>query len=212
MDALLKDGLRIKWSAQVRVDVAKDVELLKLMKRAGCKVLYIGFESINPATLKDFDKRQSIEEIKEAIHRIKEVGIKVHGMFVFGSDADDESTIKKTLHFAKRTQMETVQFLILTPIPGSLIYEEFLRGKRIFTKEWSFYDGHHVVFLPKRLTPYTLQTETVKAMRSFYSIKDAVKRLLRKDILTFFQRIFANILIRRWQKAKTQFVQSLKKL
>lgn len=125
---MLHDRLKIRWDAQVRADIAEGRELLQLMKKVGCRVLYIGFESINPTTLKEFNKRQTVEEITEAISKIKEVGIRVHGMFVFGSDADDMQTIKDTVHFTKTAQIDTVQFLILTPVPGSRLEDG--RGQR----------------------------------------------------------------------------------
>jgi radical SAM superfamily enzyme YgiQ (UPF0313 family) len=84
----------------VRVDAARDSELLDLMRRSGCAIVYIGFESINPETLKGYNKQQTVEDIREAISRFHEYGIRIHGMFVFGGDADTVDTIRQTAEFA----------------------------------------------------------------------------------------------------------------
>jgi len=85
LERMLSEGLTPYWTAQVRVDIARDRELLALMKRSNCYILYIGLESVNPATLREFNKRQSVEEIVEAVRIIHEHGIMIHGMFVFGA-------------------------------------------------------------------------------------------------------------------------------
>ncbi|MGE5404798.1 MAG: B12-binding domain-containing radical SAM protein, partial [Candidatus Saccharibacteria bacterium] len=107
------------WGAQVRTDAARDEELLDLMKEAGCGVVYVGMESVNPKTLETYNKKQGVEDIEYCINKFHEHKIMVHGMFVFGSDDDTKETIQQTLDFALRTRIDTVQFLVLTPFPGT---------------------------------------------------------------------------------------------
>ena len=150
------------WGAQVRVEVARDEELLQLLQRAGCKIVYIGLESINPATLENYNKQQTVEDINLSIRRFHQHGIRVHGMFVFGSDFDTVQTIRDTVDFALKARVDSVQFLTLTPLPGTPLLKAG-SGGRLLTRDWELYDGHHAVFQPALMTPEQLQEETVKA-------------------------------------------------
>ena len=124
LHAMIREKFVFQWSTQVRVDVAKDEELVRLMRRAGCKTLYIGFESVNPATLEEMHKGQTVEEIVRAVKMLQKHGIGIHGMFVYGFDEDDGRTVRETVKFAKRLHLNTTQFLILTPLPGSEFYNQ----------------------------------------------------------------------------------------
>ncbi|MBN2368388.1 radical SAM protein, partial [Candidatus Woesearchaeota archaeon] len=167
---MLKEGINNDWSAQVRTDIYKDEELMSMMKETNCTHVYIGFESINPDSLKGCNKRQTVEDIERSIKAIHEHDISIHGMFVFGFDSDTKKTIQETVKFAKRLEIDTVQFMILTPLPGTDTYHELDRENRIFYKRWESYDGHHALFNPKKISAYDLQVETVKAMNKFYSL------------------------------------------
>ena len=167
---MINEGIKLKgWGAQVRVDAARDDELLSLMKRAGCAIVYIGFESINPATLERYNKQQTVTDIEEAVRRFHSHGIRIHGMFVFGADTDTVETIRQTANFAIQNRIDSIQFMILTPFPNTPFYEKLEAEGRILTRDWSLYDGHHTVFQPALISPEVLQLETLKAMKGFYS-------------------------------------------
>ncbi|MFH0819721.1 MAG: radical SAM protein [bacterium] len=186
--AILKEairrGLKFEWSAQVRTETAKDKELLRLMKQTGCFMNFIGFESINPKTLVAYEKKQTLAEIEQSIKAFQRFGIKIHGMFVLGADEDEVATIKETVRFAKRLDIDTVQFMILTPLPGTRVWQEFVDQARIIDINYSHYDAHHTVYKPKRMTSYELQIETFRAMKKFYSWRGIFQRLL-KAIITW---------------------------
>ncbi len=198
---MIAEGVTPPWGAQVRTEAARDSELLGLMRDSGGKVVYVGFESINPQTLKLFSKRQTVENIVYSIRRFHDYGIKIHGMFVVGSDEDTVETIRETEQFAEKMGIDTIQMMILTPIPGSEDYKPFAQGKRpLLTRDWSLYDGHHAVHSPKLMSPYEVQTETFKAMRRFYSLRNAAKRLFRGDLHTAYLITRGNGLIREWYR------------
>ncbi len=94
---IIKENLKIEWSAQVRVESAKDPELLDLMARAGCYIVYVGLESINPATLKAYNKIPDVGRPQGGRGHLHKFGINVHGMFVFGSEDDHFQTIRDTI-------------------------------------------------------------------------------------------------------------------
>ncbi len=171
LEAMLREGITPDWSAQCHTHlILQQRDLLPLMRRSGCFAVYLGFESINPASLREFQKRQTVEEIREAIRLLHRHGILVHGMFIFGADSDDLATFKETVKFALRNRIDTAQFLILTPVPGTPLFARLEAEGRILTKDWRYYDGHHVVFRPAKMSPATLQIAATKAMQVFYSL------------------------------------------
>ena len=103
LQKMIAEGITPKWSAQVRIDVAKDPELLTLMKRAGCTYIYVGLESINPETLKALNKGQTPEQIESAINTIHNYGINIHGMFIFGADSDNAKNNPSNGKICKKT-------------------------------------------------------------------------------------------------------------
>ncbi|MDH7601543.1 MAG: radical SAM protein [Armatimonadota bacterium] len=211
LERMLSEGLTPYWTAQVRVDIARDRELLALMKRSNCYILYIGLESVNPATLQEFNKKQSVEEIIEAVRIIHEHGIMIHGMFVFGAEHDDVSDLRAAANFALRTGIDTVQFMILTPLPGTAYFDQMEREGRLLTREWHLYDGQHVVFQPAQMSPYELQKETFKAMRRFYSIYECVKMFAPPQFLRFMLKLNFNLLRGKWQDARLQMRVALRR-
>lgn len=208
--AMINTGLTPPWTAQVRVDVAKDPELLDLMKQSNCHTVYIGFESINPETLKIYNKKQSIEDIENCIKELHLHNIGIHGMFVFGSDHDSIETIQQTVRFAKKNDLESIQFMILTPLPGTRFFFEMEQGQRLISRDWSLYDAHHVVFTPKNMSYYELQSETLKATKRFYSFGQIVKRMARFDMFTVSIKAYGRNLIRKWGKKNNYFLEYTK--
>ncbi|KWT75939.1 B12-binding domain-containing radical SAM protein [Candidatus Magnetominusculus xianensis] len=181
LKAVIAEGIKPFWSAQVRTDVAKDEELLRLFADSGCHMLYIGFESINPVTLESYNKGQSLDEIVRCIKTVQAHGIQIHGMFVLGADTDDVDTIRKTADFAINLGIDTVQFMILTPLPGTPFFFEMQHSGRLLHTDWSKYDAHHVNFKPTLMKPQTLHIETFKAMGRFYSWKYIAKHVAKLD-------------------------------
>jgi hypothetical protein len=191
-----------QWGAQVRTETVDDPELLRLMRDSNCFNVFVGFESINPRTLKLFQKKQDLAKIERAIQRFHEHGIGIHGMFVVGSDEDDVETIRATTAFAKKHNIDSIQFMILTPIPGSPDWDTlYARGdKYVINRNWSFYDGHHVVHQPRRLSPYELQVGAIKGMQKFYSWGGIARRLARRDIYYAAIRLWGKKMIKEWWK------------
>jgi anaerobic magnesium-protoporphyrin IX monomethyl ester cyclase len=211
-EKLIRSGLTAGWSAQARVDVARDEELLRLMQRSGCFMLYVGLESVNPVTLDAFNKHQKVEEIEECIRKLHKYNIMVHGMFITGADDDEPQTIHDTVKFSLKNKIDTVQFSMLTPIPGTRLYRQLDKEGRIFSKDWALYDAHHVVFEPNKMTPYVLQKETVRAMKQFYALWQCLKPLLRFRFVSAVLRYYGNRQVKRWEKSNKEFVEWVRSL
>ena len=197
LDLMRADKIR-KWSCQVRCDVAKDDALLSLMAKAGCAVACVGFESVNAKTLHAFQKKQTVEDIIHAIRSFHKKRIKIHGMFVLGADNDNESTVWETFRFAIKQKIDTMQMSILTPFPGTKVHEDLKNQKRIFSQDWSLYDGQHVVFKPKLLSARQLQLNVVKAYTKFYSLTRAFSLLYKFHFRNALFRFMGHKVVKEW--------------
>ncbi|MBI2569394.1 MAG: B12-binding domain-containing radical SAM protein [Candidatus Schekmanbacteria bacterium] len=165
------------WHSQMRIDAARDRELLDLMRRTNCLAVTCGIESVNPETLKALRKGQSVRQVRDAVAAFHAHGIAVIGFFVFGSDHDDVTSIHAALEFAKEARIELAGFMPLTPFPGTPLHHELSAQGRIFTRDWELYDVEHVVFRPLRMTPYELYTQTMECYRRFYRPSEAWKKV-----------------------------------
>jgi len=197
LELMLKHKIR-SWSCQVRCDAAKDEELLGLMARAGCAVACVGFESVNLKTLQTYQKKQSIDDIINAIRSFHKKKIKIHGMFVLGSDNDSETTIWDTLKFAIKQKIDTLQMAVLTPLPGTKVHEELHAQKRIFSYDWNLYDGQHVVFRPKLLSAKQLQLNVLNAYTKFYSLSRSLSLLMQLHFRNAMFRFMGYRIVREW--------------
>lgn len=205
LEKLIRADLDFEWSSQFRIEVARDKELLDLLKRSTCSTLFIGVESINPKTLKDYNKRQTVEEIKSSISTLLTTGMNVHTMFILGSDSDDEKSIEETIRFSKACKSSTTQFSILFPIPGTDLYKEMKEKNRIFINDWDYYDGSHSVILPKQISPYRLQKKFIHGYKYFYNSTLPLWVLSR---IGFFMWKFPN---RKYLKYLRYFTRKLKR-
>jgi radical SAM superfamily enzyme YgiQ (UPF0313 family) len=181
---MIKEKINNDWSAQTRTDIYKDRELLELMKKTHCTYVYLGLESINPESLVDCNKKQTLEDITKSVKALQEYDIGTHGMFVLGFPSDTIQTVRQTPKFAKRLGLTTVQIMFLTPLPGTDTFYELEKQNRIFCKDWSMYDAHHVVFHPEKMSAYELQKEGMKAMREFYSLSSVLKSVISPGFAT----------------------------
>jgi radical SAM superfamily enzyme YgiQ (UPF0313 family) len=208
---MIDRGITPRWTAQARVEVVKDEGMIDLMRESGCWFLYLGLESFNPRTLEIYRKKQTVEDIADAVKVLHKHHIKVHGMFVLGSDEDDIKTIRQTVRLAKSFKIDTAQFLILTPLPGTETYDELCKQGRILVTDWSKYTGHHVVFNPLKMTPWKLQKEgAIKSMRRFYSLWQCWKQGFRFRWTELLLYTYAHHGIGRWLAKNKQFLKDLK--
>jgi radical SAM superfamily enzyme YgiQ (UPF0313 family) len=212
LEAMIREKFKFRWTTQVRADVAKDPELVRLMKKAGCHTLYIGFESVNPESLKSMKKKQTVDEMARAIRVLRKHRINIHGMFVYGFDADDWKTVEETVKFAKRAKLNSTQFLILTPLPGSEFFEKVSTENRIQFRDWALYDAHHVVFRPARLSLFDLQRAQIFSHKKFYSLLQMFKKTLKGKWLDLGIAGYARNLNRVWQKKNELYLKAIQLL
>jgi radical SAM superfamily enzyme YgiQ (UPF0313 family) len=167
------------WSSQATIHAARDDEFLELAARSGCKQLFIGLESVSQASLNEVSKAfNRVDEYARAVERIHAHGIAVQAGIVFGFDHDTDTVFDETLDFLEEAGIQNATFNILTPFPGTPLFERLNAEGRILTRDWSRYNGRaDVVFQPRQMSPKTLLAGYKQANARFYSWGSIYRRL-----------------------------------
>jgi radical SAM superfamily enzyme YgiQ (UPF0313 family) len=174
--------LGINWGSQASVTLMKDVELMDLYAAAGGRFVFIGFESISPQILKSVRKGfNRPEEYALGIRQLHRRGITIMGSFIFGLDGDDLGVFKRTVDFVNATKIDVALYNILTPLPGTVLYDEMDRQGRIHDRDWSHYDACHAVFTPQGMSAEELQNGWYWAVCETYKASSLLRRILRPD-------------------------------
>jgi radical SAM superfamily enzyme YgiQ (UPF0313 family) len=204
-----KNEIPARYSCQLRINAAKDEELLALLKKTNCRIAYVGMESVNPETLKKYNKGQTLDQIIQSIKGFRKYNIGLHGMFVLGADDDTRETITATADFAMEHGLDTIQLCALTPFPGTAVHDEMVAQDRVLHKRWELYDGLHVVIKPKKMTPLELQDGIMAEMKRFYSVKNILKISLAKR-WRFRYRMGGKYLVNKWIEENASYYDYLK--
>jgi radical SAM superfamily enzyme YgiQ (UPF0313 family) len=169
-ELLIKKILNLPWTANSRADV--DLETLKIMKEAGCRLLCIGVESGNQKILDNIRKRLKLEQVESFVKNAKKVGILVHACFMVGNPGETKETMNETLDFAKKLKPDTAQFFPLMVYPGTEAFDWAKKHGYLTTtnySQWLTEDGLHNCIVS---TPVVSNEELVafcdQARRSFY--------------------------------------------
>lgn len=172
--------LKIRWNAAVSINAAYDEELLDLMQRSGCQGLFIGFESISAESLRGVHKGQNqIARYEQAIEAIHSRGIMINASFVFGLDGDTPDTFRLTRDWIVRNRIETVTSHIMTPYPGTVLYDRLKQEGRITTDDLSLYNTANVVFQPLHMTADELYEGYLWIYQEVYSFRNILRRMPR---------------------------------
>jgi radical SAM superfamily enzyme YgiQ (UPF0313 family) len=152
--AAMKD-LRITWSGQGTINVTEDDETLRLLAESGCRSFSIGFESVSDASLRESNKPSynKTGNYKQAVERLIRYGITPSGYFVFGFDSDPKSVFDDTVKFARESHLIQTHFSVLTPYPGTTLWDRLNDEGRIISRDWSRYNSLLCVFSPKNFMP-----------------------------------------------------------
>jgi radical SAM superfamily enzyme YgiQ (UPF0313 family) len=170
--------LNIKWGAQCTLFLGSEPDMVKLAAESGCVAMFVGMESINEEVLTEMNKPFNQEKkYADQIKCFHDHGIMVNPGIIFGSDADDESVFENTVEFLIKCRVELAYINIATPLPGTALFERLKAEDRIFDWDWSHYDGKHVVFYPKRMTPEVLQEGFFWANHQFFSMRSILTRV-----------------------------------
>lgn len=172
--------LKKRWVSQCTLRLADDPELLALAKRAGCVGIFVGLESLSAENLADVGKGVNLEgDSLTRIRAVRKAGIGVQTAVIVGLDHDDVTVFRRTLDVLRRARVDALQLSILTPLPGTPLYDEFAAAGRLGDADWSRYDFRHVVIEPARMTAKELQAGADWLYREFYRLDRVLLRSWR---------------------------------
>src|SRR6185436_19060953 len=162
-------GMKRLWQAAGTVNSVLAPRLLEKAIESGLRSLFVGFETLNRNNLLEQNKYQNLDrDYSAAIRRLHDAGVMINGSFVFGMDDDDETVFGRTVEWAIEQGIETATFHILTPYPGTALYQRMEAQKRMTSVDWDLFDTRHCVFKPARMTPESLEAGYWRAYREFY--------------------------------------------
>jgi radical SAM superfamily enzyme YgiQ (UPF0313 family) len=172
------------WSSQATIHAAEDDELLEAAARSGCKQLFLGLESVSQSSMKEARKGfNRVEDYGRLVKRVHTHGIAVQAGIVFGFDNDTPAIFKETVDFLEEAGVQNATFNILTPYPGTPLFERLEAQGRILTRDWRRYNGRNdVVFRPNQMSAEELLAGYRYANRRFYSLRSVAKRIWRSPV------------------------------
>ncbi|KPL16267.1 MAG: hypothetical protein AMS26_05170 [Bacteroides sp. SM23_62] len=170
--------LKIRWIGQSSISFARDLELMKLAKKSGCKGLFIGLESVLDTNIHQYNKLKSLEDTQQSIRKILKMGIMIQASVIFGFDDDTHETFGQTIKFLRKNRISVASINALTPYPGTRVFDKLKEAGRLLHEKWEYYDHHTVVFQPKNMTPLELQIGKIKAKTDFSKIFSIAERIL----------------------------------
>jgi radical SAM superfamily enzyme YgiQ (UPF0313 family) len=199
--------LNISWSCQVSIDIARDPELVSLMARSGCISALIGFESLDPGSLKELKKGWNVkwQSFDDAIQVFRDAGIMLYGTFVFGCDNDTADGLDKSVEFAIRNKFLLANFNPLTPTPGAPLFDRMRDEDRLLHDRWWLdpeFSYGDATFKPSRMSPQQLTDACFTARRKFNTASSILHRMFdtRTNIRTPYRAgiyLTANLISRR---------------
>ncbi|MBP7527162.1 MAG: B12-binding domain-containing radical SAM protein [Syntrophorhabdaceae bacterium] len=189
--AMTQTNLRKEWVAQATINFADDEELLSLAAKAGCRGVFIGFESLSPEGLREIGKKFNIlkgRDFRTSVQRIQRHKILVVGSFIIGLDVDEPGIGKRIASVASRYGVDNLNTLFLTPLPGTRLWDQMKSEGRIalngFPEDWKYYTLTFPVARYRHLSLAGAIHEMIACDRGFYS----TPRILRRVFSSLWQR------------------------
>jgi radical SAM superfamily enzyme YgiQ (UPF0313 family) len=189
--AIAQAKLRKEWIAQATINFADDEELLALAAKAGCRGVFIGFESPSPEGLREVGKKFNLlkdRDFRASMRRIQRHNILVMGSFIIGLDIDEPGIGKRIAGAARQYGVDNLNVLFLTPLPGTRLWDKMKSEDRIalntFPQDWKYYTLTFPVARYKHLSLDGIIQEMISCNRDFYSMP----RILRRVCSSLWQR------------------------
>lgn len=166
-------GMKRVFQGAATIESINEGDLIEKAAEAGLRSIFVGFETFSKENLIQSNKNHNVKaDYEKAVKRLHSLGIMINGSFVFGLDNDDKDVFKRTVDWGIENSLTTSTYHILTPYPGTKLYERMENEGRIITKDWDLYDTRHAVYKPKLLTPDELEAGYNWAYNEFYKWKN----------------------------------------
>ena len=173
--------LGVHWNANISMNFLDKPEVAELAGRSGCDLLSIGFESLNPETIKSVQKGSNrLGSYETVVSNLHKNGIAIQGYFMFGFDNDTEESFQLTYDFIMKNRIEFPVFSLVTPFPGTPYFDEM--KPRIRHIDWDKYDTYHYMFEPKKMSGDKMLENFVKLQREVYKGRAIMQRMKGKPL------------------------------
>ena len=183
--AMLFDGMRGMgrvFQGAATVNSLLKPGLLEKAAAAGMRSVFVGFENLDPENLRDHGKVQNLHRDYDAVvRRVHDTGLMVNGSFVFGMDGDGPDVFERTVEWAVSRSIETATFHVMTPYPGTALFQRMEAQGRILHRDWDLYDTRHTVFRPARMSGVELEDGYWRAYRDFYQWSNILRGAFAQD-------------------------------
>jgi len=171
----------VRWNANISMNFLHKPEVAELAAWSGCDLMSIGFESLNPETLKSVHKGSNrLENYESVVRNLQLNGIAIQGYFMFGFDNESEESFQLTYDFIMNSRIEFPVFSLVTPFPGTPYFEEMKPRLRHF--EWDKYDTYHYMFEPRGMNGEKLLENFVKLQKEVYKGRSILRRMKGKPL------------------------------
>lgn len=169
---------KIIWMSQSSLHLTEHPELVKLAYKSGCRILSIGIESLNKSSLEQIDKNwNNPERYASAFKVLRNNGIDVSTEMIIGLDGDDDSVFQNTYNFIVKNKISIPRVHIITPVPGTQLFERMLSDNRITSQDFGRYSGGKVNFIPKNIKAEILQKGYWSLYKELFSWHSILKRI-----------------------------------
>ncbi len=172
--------LKIRWVSQATITMARDKELLRILKASGCQGVLIGFESLEPRNLRQMNKGFNAARggAIEAVRQVHREGLRLYGTFLFGYDYDSVESFERTLRFCIDEKLFMVAFNHLTPFPGTPLYQRLAQEGRLLFDRWWLDENYRYGMVPfkTRMPAEQIRECCFRARKEFYSSRSIFKR------------------------------------
>ncbi len=175
-------GMNRVFQGAATVKSILEGDLIEKAAQAGLRSLFVGFETFSPENLKQSNKSQNLKlDYERAAQRLHDLGIMINGSFVFGLDHDDADVFRRTVDWGIENAITTATYHILTPYPGTRLFDSMVNNGRILTNDWDLYDTRHVVYETKGLTANELEKGYWWSYKEFYKWSNVFKASFSHD-------------------------------
>jgi radical SAM superfamily enzyme YgiQ (UPF0313 family) len=197
------------WVGQASIQVANDPELMSLAYKSGCRALLIGFESMSDSGINQYRKTlKTIDENVLAVKKLQDNGIMTMASLIFGLDSDTTEVFDVAYDFLNASNAAFFQACVMTPYPGTPVFNKLRLQGRILTDDWRRYDASKVIISPENISPAELLDGYNKIKWHFYSNKSILKRSFPNIKIGFFEAILYLSLNKGYQKRNNPSVLS----
>jgi radical SAM superfamily enzyme YgiQ (UPF0313 family) len=209
-ERIITEGIGLAWSAEATIDIGDDAEALALIRRAGCRALLIGFETVSQRNLNHTRKPFAVARYREQVRNIQRAGIAVAGFFIFGFDNDDRSTIGELCDFVRDTGIALAIVNFLCPVPGTRLHERMAAAGRLlssggdaYLQQTSVYSSptHRCLFQPARMSPREAELAFIELLGRISAWPAMLRRCIRLGPVAGVPALYMNLTTRRAARA-----------